>query len=138
EGLYWWDVSVGVPIRRISQLSFQNTNNSLSPVKVDKQNIFALLNLYPVRVDVKTQGFTWIPHFVGGVAIAKQPQNKILIGGAFGPYFANFYLGALFVKQQEKADPTATTSSIRNVYKPQFTFGLNLPVRGIAEALKKK
>jgi hypothetical protein len=137
EGLYWWDVSVGIPFRHISQITFDNTSNTVAPKEVTKQNLFALLNLYPIRTDVKTQNFTWIPHFVGGVAIAKKPQDKILLGAGFGPYFANFYLGALFVKQQEKA-AAGSAQLIRTHYKPQFTLGLNLPVRGIKAALEKK
>jgi len=143
EGRYWWDFSVGVPMRRISQFEFQTTNNTLAPKEVNKQNMFALLNLYPIPVDIKGSTYSWIPHFIGGVAIAKQPQNKILVGAGFGPQFANFYLGSLFVKQAEvqSEDGDASTPAAmkpRTRYKPQFSFGLNLPVRGIIEALKPK
>lgn len=146
EGLYWWDFSVGVPIRRISQLEFQNTGNTVTAKEVNKQNIFALLNLYPYPVDVKRQAFTWIPHFIGGVAVAKQPQNQILLGAGFGPRFANFYLGGLLVKEQQtstlKEGDTATdealAADVRRRYKAKFTFGLNLPVRGVIESFKSK
>lgn len=144
EGRYWWDVSVGVPMRRISEFEFQTTGNTLAPKEVNKQNIFALLNLYPIPADIKGTTYSWIPHFVGGVAIAKQPQNKILIGAGFGPRFANFYLGSLFVKQavtdasDQGGTPPPATVNPKFKYKPQFTFGLNLPVRGIVEALKPK
>jgi len=146
EGLYWWDVSVGVPIRRISQLEFQNTGNTVTAKEVNKQNIFALLNLYPYPVDVKRQAFTWIPHFVGGVAIAKQPQNQILLGAGFGPRFANFYFGGLLVKEQQTttlkegdmATDDALAADVKKRYKAKFTFGLNLPVRGIIESFKTK
>lgn len=146
EGLYWWDVSVGVPIRKISQLTFESTANTVTAKEVEKQNIFALLNLYPFKRDLKNEVFSWRPHFVGGVQIAKQPQNKILVGGGFGPYFANFYLGALFVKQEETqtlqegdpATPAQVGADVRKRYKAQFAFGLNFPVRGIIEAFKKK
>jgi hypothetical protein len=140
EGRYWWDVSVGVPMRRISQFEFQTTDNTLAPKEVNKQNIFALLNLYPIPADIKGTTYSWIPHFIGGVAIAKQPQNKIMIGAGFGPRFANFYLGSLFVKQAitDASDQGGATVNPKTRYKPQFTFGLNLPVRGIIEALKPK
>jgi hypothetical protein len=146
EGLYWWDISAGVPIRRISQLEFQSTGNTVTAKEVNKQNVFALLNLYPFPVDVKRQTFTWVPHFVGGVAIAKQPQNQILVGAGFGPRFANFYLGALFVKEQETttlmegdmASPDQLANDVRKRYKAKFSFGLNLPVRGIIESFKAR
>lgn len=146
EGRYWWDFSVGFPVRRISELKFESTSNTVTAKEVGNQNLFALLNLYFPSADIKKQTFSWVPHFVGGAAIAKQPQNKILLGAGIGPRFANFYLGTLFVKQDEArtlregdaASTDAISADVRRRYKPQFTFGLNLPVRGVIEALKPK
>ena len=145
EGRYWWDVSVGVPIRHITQTQFDATAGTVTAKTVDKQNAFALLNLYPVPVDIKGTNYSWIPHFVGGVAIAKQPLKKILVGAGVGPHFANFYVGALFTEQTSPAslkEGDAATSAQLNAdshrhYKTQLSFGLNLPVRGIVESLKK-
>jgi hypothetical protein len=89
-----------------------------------------------MRTDLEAH--SWVPHFIGGVAIAKQPQNKILIGASFGPRFANFYLGSLFVKQEEAVTQDGSDTIVRKHYRSQFSFGLNLPVRGIIEALKPK
>jgi hypothetical protein len=146
EGRYHFDFSVGIPIRRISQLNFDSVGNTVSAKKVDKQNVYALFNYYFRPVDVKEPSFSLIPYFVGGVALAKQPLHRILVGAGFGPRFANFYIGALWVKQQEPttlkegdmANPTQLNSDLRSKYKAQVTFGINVPVRGVMDAFKKK
>jgi hypothetical protein len=145
EGLYFVDFSVGVPVRKISQLSFESTNGLVTAKEVDKTNIMAFLNLYPRPVDIKRTGYDMVPHFVGGVAIDKKPLDKIFLGAGFGPVVANFYLGALFVKQQQlsnlapgvAATPGQVGNDIRHRYKAQIGFGLNLPVGAIIEKLKK-
>lgn len=145
EGLYWWDVSVGVPIRRIKELQFDTTNNTVTSKEVDKQNIFALFNLYLPPKDIKGTSYSWIPHFVGGVAIAKQPLKKFMLGAGFGPHFANFYVGALFTEEKKlatlaegsTATPGQLNADIRKSFKPQFTFGINIPVRAVLETMNK-
>lgn len=145
EGLHWWDVSVGVPVRRIKELQFDTTNNTVTAKEVNKQSIFALLNLYLPPKDIKGTGFSWVPHFVGGVAIQKQPLKKFMLGVGFGPHFANFYAGALFKEEKKPATliegSTATSgqlnADIRKRFKPQFTFGINIPVRAVLETLNK-
>jgi hypothetical protein len=146
EGRYWWDISVAVPVRHISETQFDTTANTVTAKKVDKQNAFALLNLYPVPVDLKGSTLTWIPHFVGGVAIAKQPLKKFLLGVGFGPTFANFYVAAVFtevkrpatLKEGDGATPAQLNADLRRSFKPKFSFGFNLPIRGVLESLKKE
>ena len=145
EGLYWWDVSVGVPISRINELEFDTTNNTVTSKEVDKQNIFALFNLYLPPKDIKGTGYSWIPHFVGGVAIAKQPLKKFMFGAGFGPHFANFYAGVLFTEVKKPATltegstatPEQLNADIRKSFKPQFTFGINIPVRAVLATMDK-
>ena len=111
-----------------------------------KTNVLALVNLYPRAVDIRSSSPLLIPHFVGGVAIAKQPLHKIFVGGGFGPVVANFYIGALFVKQEElktlapgdPATPSQVGGDIRRRFTPQVPFGLNVPVGAIIEKLKGK
>lgn len=145
EGLHWWDVSVGVPVRRIKELEFDTTNNTVTTKEVNKQNAFALFNLYLPPKDIKSTGFSVIPHFVGGVAIAKQPLKKILVGAGFGPYFANFYVGAIFSERKEPATltegstatPDQLNADVRKRYKAQFSFGINISARTMLDALTK-
>jgi hypothetical protein len=145
EGKYLADFSVGVPIRKISQLSFDSTNNTVAAKEVDETDVLALVNIYPRPIDIRSNNVDWVPHFVGGVAIAKQPLHKIFVGAGFGPIVANFYIGALFVKQDQLStlkpgDPATqdqVSNDLRRRYKTQVAFGVNVPVGAIIEKLKK-
>jgi hypothetical protein len=145
EGKYWWDFSVGVPIRSIRELSFDNVANTVTAKNVDQQKIFALVNLYYPRVDIKSSNFGWIPHFVGGIAIARQPLHSVLLAAGFGPHFANFYLGAVrlvstepaTLKPGDSATPGQFSADLRKRSHWQFAFGINLPVKGIVKSIDK-
>ena len=144
EGKYLMDFSVGVPVRKISDLSFDSVNNTVSPKEVDETNILALVNVYPRPIDIRKNNVDLIPHFVGGVAIDSKPLNKIFVGAGFGPIVANFYIGAMFVKQEQLntlqpgdvATPDQLNTDIRRKYKAQVAFGINMPVGAIIEKLK--
>jgi hypothetical protein len=146
EGKYFVDFSVGVPVRKMTELEFSSTNNTVTANEIDKTKLFAFVNVYPIPVDIKSSSPHLIPHFVGGVALEKQPLHKIFVGAGFGPVVANFYIGALFVKQQElqtlnpgdPASPDQLGADKRRRFKPQVAFGLNLPVGAIVEKLKGK
>jgi hypothetical protein len=145
EGKSWIDFSVGVPIKKISELNFNADNQVISPEKIDTTNALALLNVYAPKVDIKGTTLTWIPHFITGVAVAHQPLHKVLVGGAWGPYFAQFYIGALFVTDSAPSGtgcsavvpsvPAGTKLAKRTC--PQLSYGLNVPIGGLIQALKK-
>lgn len=145
EGLSWWDISIGVPVRRMSQVEFSSTANTVTAKKIDKQNLFAFINLFAPRVDVKEGDFGWYPHFVGGISIAKQPLHKYLLGAGWGPKFAQFYIGWLRTKQMEPqtlqqgqmATPEQLNSNLRSVWKNSVGFGLNVSVKMVSNALQK-
>lgn len=142
EGRYWFDFSVGVPITKISQLSIDTTNNTVSAKSIDKTNIFGLLDLYYPKVDVKSTVRRW-PNLVVGVAVAHQPLHKILLGAGFGPPFANLYVGCLFSKQASlqtlqngaMATPAEVAADTKQQFSPQFAFGLNISVNGVKQLL---
>lgn len=127
EGNYRYDFSVGVPIKATQEVRFDGT--TATPMKVDKQNIFALFNVFPVPVDIKNGGLRRVPHLVVGAAISEKPQHKLLFAAGWGPAFANFYAGAFVVKQ-----PGNQTTESK--WETQFAFGLNLTVRGTKKALE--
>jgi hypothetical protein len=145
EGKYYYDFSLAVPVRRIGQVKYEATNGSFSPVNFDSTNVFVMADGFIPAADVKSGNWTRYPHPVAGVAFAKQPLSKILVGGAWGAHFSELYLGILFVKQPRTA---ANSSSCSNSgastpapapfgyhYCRQFSIGLNLPVTGFVNKL---
>jgi len=144
EGKYFLDFSIGVPLRKVSELSLSETGNTVTAKKVDTTRAFALLNLFYPAVDIKSRNFGLIPHLVTGVGIGSKPFQNIFLGAGWGPYFANFYAGILW-KTQRLPDGTkcgvnsasSSNGQSNNKTCAQFTFGLNLPVGGVIESLKK-
>ncbi len=144
EGGYNFDFGFAVPIKKISQVNVNFTNGTATPVKVNDLSVFMVVDGYLKPVDVKSSRWTSWPHPLAGVAFAKQPLNRILVGGAWGPRFAELYLGAMFVKQPKRtAGDSCKGSNTSGVvtgsyqYCAQFSIGINLPVSGIASALSK-
>jgi hypothetical protein len=136
EGLYRFDFGVAVPIRKISQVQVDSTNGVLTRKSADTTNAFGIIDLYPYKVDVRNTNFSWIPYVIGGAKIGSQPLHNILLGVGWGPKFAQFYVGALFVKQQQTG--TAAQPSVRRTsYEPQVSFGLNMSIKGFTDASKK-
>jgi hypothetical protein len=95
-------------------------------------------------VDIKGAGFSKWPHLVAGVAIDSTPLKKALIGVGYGPAIANFYVGALINTDRAPsgtacgATPSISQSQGALPYRTctQFSFGLNLGVGAVVNALK--
>jgi hypothetical protein len=148
EGKHYWDVSVGIPIKKISEVKFDTTNNVVTPTQTSTTNAFALLNFYypPIDLASSTNSLNLIPHPIAGVAMAKQPLHKILVGGAIGVSYVELYAGALLVKQQKltglqtgnTATPSQLAAASHGAYETQFSIGINVPVRALIAASKKK
>jgi hypothetical protein len=143
EALEWWDVSAGVPLRKMSQLNFQSSSNTLVPQSVDKKSIFALADFYPIpqqRKDLAYSNFTWYPSLVLGLPVSQQPLHQPLFGAAWGFRFAQFYAGVIIRKQNSLSEGSilAPGTSACTGWCPQFAFGINLPVKALQSALKSK
>jgi hypothetical protein len=146
EGPYHWDVSVGVPIHKISELDFSSSGSTVTAKKVDKQNLFALFDYYFVPVDFKRQTFSGIPFLVAGVAITSKPFDRPLLGIGWGTKLASIYVGVVFDKQQSpqtlgtgsQATPGQLSADLKSHRKGQFAFGLHLSAKAVSDLLKKK
>jgi len=141
EGRYYWDVGFAIPVRKISEVKLDTTSGTATPATVNSENVFAILDGYAPPIDVKGNGFRAIPHPIAGVAFAKQPLSKILIGGAWGPHASELYMGVMFVKQPELSGnsscshPSGTSLTGHSHYCAQFSIGINLSVSAIAGKL---
>ncbi len=143
EPLEWWDVSAGLPIRKMSQLSFQSSRNTLVPPCADKKSIFALLDFYPLhkqRMDLAYGNFRWIPSLLVGLPVSQQPLHRPLFAVGWGPRFAQFYAGVVLSKQISLPSGGALAPGAKACtgWCPQFAFGLNLPAKALRSALSSK
>ena len=147
EGLYHVDFTVAVPIRKISEISYVSSSNTLVPTKIDKQTTFGVFDYYFKPIDIKGSGWSLYPHPLAGVAIDSHPLKRVLIGGGYGPLLAHFYMG--LVLDTQSLPPGASCGSIptsqqlasgnlRNRICPGFSLGLNVSVGSVLDSLKPK
>jgi len=130
ESKYFFDFSVGVPIKKVSELTFDSKANTVSPTPQSNRKALALVDIHFPPVDVKSTKSTLIPYLVSGVSIDSQPLHQILVGVGWGLPFANMYIGSLWVKQ-----PGATAGAPAS-FSPQLAIGINLTVSAFSN-LKK-
>jgi hypothetical protein len=131
EGLYRWDISIGVPIVSYTQLqSIVNSNGQVNTVNIDKRNLLVLGNLFLKPVDVKSSTFLTVPHLVGGISLASKPLHGAMAGLGWGPVISNFYVGAMIITDN------LPNNKLAHHYK--LAFGLNLPMRTLAAKLGLK
>lgn len=139
EGTYVADFSLGIPIRHISEVTLQSVSGTVVPVNVDSTNVFMLADAYLPPADLKSNRWSLWPHAIAGLAFAKQPAHKILVGGAWGPHFSELYMAALWVKQPSVDGKSCTVPSGATAttfkYCVQFSIGLNVPITGFIDKL---
>ena len=146
EGRYFFDFSIGVPVKKIRDVKFTSTSqDTLTATSTEKQNLFAFFNLYPKPIDTKRNMLVRWPHLVTGAKVGSQPLKQLVLAGGWGPVFANFYAGVLF---HTRSLPEGTScgkipssipsgAKLQNKTCAEFTFGINLPVGALVSATKK-
>ena len=146
EGRYYWDVSVGLPVTKVKELSFNADDGTVRAKEIDRQKLFAFFNFYPKPIDTKGTKLLKFPHLVAGVALSKKPLDRIFVGGGWGFNKVHFFAGVAFNKIESPqalatgamATPAQLNADLKSRYQPKFIFGLDLPVRQVVDALKGK
>jgi hypothetical protein len=150
EQLYWWDASIGIPVHKIKDLQYSDSDNTVTATQVDKQSAYAMFNLMLRPVDLSTPGDNVWPRILVGFPLASNPWDKLFAGGAIGlPWkpFRNFqfFAGATFLRTTApatlSAGQTATNAQLQNDLRvkttPKLTVGINVPVKSVIDKLKK-
>jgi len=137
EGRYLWDVSVGVPVNKLTLLDYSDEGNTFVPKTINKQSVYGLINLYPYPVDIKEGKWRYIlPRAVAGVGLTGRPGENFFVGGAAGFSWLQFFVGSGFANRRTLIpgrNPMDGTSYEQR-YASRLTYGLNIPV---SAALKK-
>ncbi len=136
----WWDVSVGIPIAKMSQLTFPpaGSNSAVTPTNVDKKSIYGLFDYYYCPAQKKQMmydGYSLIPSLIAGLPVAQHPLQKPLIAAGIGLRSIQVYVGAVIAKQPTVPVGATTTSRPCTGWCPQFAFGINLTVKGLQSQL---
>jgi hypothetical protein len=141
----WWDVSFAFPIKKASALAYTAgttttsggaTVGTLNAGSVSKQNLFAVLDAYLPRVDLK-KSVPWFPHPFAGLGLTSKPLQNQLYGVSAGISIADVYVGLLRYKEQATAIAGSTTPP-PSEYKNTFSIGVKISVTKAVQLLKGK
>lgn len=131
EARSYGDVSIAVPVKKISGVQYSGTGSDVVPSQINRQNSFAVLDAYLIPVDLAGSSYNWVPHPLVGVSMAQQPLHSVLAALGAGTHFGEIFVGFDFLKQQ------SDFGSVHNVTKGQFAVGINIPINGAYQSLKK-
>jgi hypothetical protein len=117
--------------------------NTVTASQINKSDLFAVADFYPYPVDLANNKFTFIPGVFAGVAMNSQPLHSLIFGGSVGLKLVQVYAGSLLIKQQQlnglspgsSATGTQVAAATSYVYKPSFTIGIKISVKGAAAAI---
>jgi len=138
-----WDVSFALPIKKASALQYSSTANTVTASQINKQNLFAVIDFYPVPVNLSATSTSFMPSFFGGVAMDSQPLHSLLFGASVGVHLAQIYVGALLIKEQQlnglsngsSATQGQVASATKYTFNPSFSVGIKISISSAVSAL---
>jgi hypothetical protein len=151
EGRYHWDVSIGLPVKTLRELTFVSdaTNgNRIATSAKERQDVYGFFNYFPKAVDLKGEHFLTWPHFLLGVPLAGKPLQRPILGIGTGMYKApikfNIFAGVVFIRERvpttlnvgQQASQTQLDNDLHTRWVRKFTFGINFPIGQIKQAIK--
>src|SRR5205823_14311106 len=83
EGIYWWDVSVAMPVTSYKNLKFDSQNNLIVLKKSDDVKPYALFDFFPGGSDLRAKNGISMLGLYTGIPLSNQPLQKPFVGGGF-------------------------------------------------------
>lgn len=81
EGLYWWDVSVGVPFNSITKLNYaSSTTGQITTQTVSKGTAYGFVVLAPWKEDFLSPPSLGIPHLLVGIPFSGKVFDSPFVG----------------------------------------------------------
>ena len=150
ERKYYWDVSVGVPLKSVRELQFNSEGNRVTTGARDREEVYGFLNIFLKPTDTKRDDFLRWPHVVLGVPIAGKPLQRPFLGLGYGianPLLKfNVFAGFAFNREKtpntlnpgDPATPGQLAADLHTRWTGKFTWGIEFPIRQIKDAIKSK
>lgn len=131
----WFGFSFAVPLNSYRDVSYNETLSLLQPKTVQRQNIYAVGNVYVPPLNVNQAQFRYVPHLMFGVPIEGQPLRHLMLGLGIGLNWAEPFAGVVFNRQQV---PNDVGTDLHNRTVRKLVYGINIPVGAAVKALAKK
>jgi hypothetical protein len=150
EQLYWWDASIGIPVHKIKDLQYSESDSTVVASQVDKQSAYAMFNLMLHPVDLSDPKSNVWPRILVGFPLSSSPWDSLFAGAGIGiPWKPvrnfQFFAGATFNRNKQpqtlEAGAMATDAQLQNDLRihitPKLTIGINVPVKSVLDKLLK-
>jgi hypothetical protein len=152
EGLYWWDVSIGIPFKGIKQLQFSSTaSGQVTPRTISKGSAYGFLVLAPWKEDVVSPPSLGIPHVLIGLPLSGKVFDSPFVGlgetfnisklpsigpkiSKIVPFGIRFYAGLVENKEFGPA-PASGTAGPPSRWVGKLQYGIEFSVKDIANKL---
>lgn len=139
EKRYWYNFSFALPLKSFKDVTFDFQNQLVTPKKVEKQNLFAMVNVSPFKFDTKKPWAQAVPVFIYGVPITGKPLDQHLLGIALGFNYVQPYIGVHYNRTKVPRVAGATqTDDLKDRWVGKLSYGINIPVSYVVGALKTK
>jgi hypothetical protein len=121
ETLYWWDVSVAMPVTSFNQLTYNSTDNLVELKKTNDIKPYALFDFFPFKADLKAKNYLSMPKLSAGLPLASQPLQKTFVGTGFTIGIGSFRFQPLVGLRIEKDQRTTTLTPGSSANQAQLT-----------------
>jgi hypothetical protein len=108
EGIYWWDVSVALPVTNYKNLKFDSQNNLIVLKKSDDVKPYALFDFFPGGSDLRAKNGISMLGLYTGIPLSNQPLQKPFVGGGFTVAIKSFRFQPLAGIRIQKETRTST------------------------------
>jgi len=155
EGLYWWDVSIGVPFKGVRQLQFDTSSTGqVTPRTISKGSAYGFVVLAPWKEDIVSPPSLGIPHILIGLPLSGKVFDSPFVGlgetfnlsklPSIGdklskviPIGIRLYAG-LVENKEFGPPPTSGTSGPPSHWVGKLQYGIEFSVRDVASKLTSK
>jgi hypothetical protein len=145
EPKQWIDVSIAVPISKISDVTYSSTNGTVTPNTVNRQSVFAVADFYFPKKDMVGNKISYWPHPIIGVSMASKPLQSWIAGAGIGLPYGEVYAGANIIKTStlgiglstgSSATAAQVTAASGKSWTSHFNVGLNISVVSAFKTIK--
>lgn len=150
EGLYRWDVSIGVTAFTAQKNSFNASDGTVHKSASRPENVYAFFDFFPWKTDlVKPPAFRW-PSISAGLPAGSQPLNRATVGSSLGFNLWGFHVspfaGVLFLREFRPKTlaigSKATDAQLKSDLIPHRNYrvfvSVNFSVKDAANLIKNK
>lgn len=150
EGLYRWDVSVGVSAFAPRKVTYSASDGTVQKETTQPVNAYAFFDFFPIKTDLISPPPVRFPSISVGLPVGSQPFQRPTLGTSIGLKIGSFhiapFIGALFLTENRPQalaiGSTATQDQLKANLEPHHNIRLfvsvNFSVKDAVDFLKNK